>query len=130
MQQGIRALATCVALALVAAVAAPSLAPFVHVAHAAAASRADDAKATKAKKKPAVKTYQFTGVIVAMDKSTLTVEKGKAKPTRQVFSKHETMKVTGDVEKGARVTVYYRKQGNEAIAHRVVVKEATSSSEG
>lgn len=130
MQQGIRALAACAALALVATVTAPALAPFVHAAHAAASSADAESKATKAKKKPAVKTYQFTGVIVAMDKSTLTVEKGKTKPTRKVFSKLEKMKVTGDVEKGARVTVYYRKQGDEAIAHRVVVKEDASSKEG
>lgn len=130
MQQGIRALATCVAIALVATVAAPALAPFAQVAHAATASTAAASKATKAKKKPAVKTYQFTGVIVAMDKSTLTVEKGKAKPTRKVFSKSEKMKVTGDVEKGARVTVYYRTQGDEAIAQRVVVKDESSAKEG
>jgi hypothetical protein len=125
MQQGIRALATCVALALVASVSAPLLAPCVQVAHAAAAS-----SGSAGKKSPAAKSYQFTGVIVAMDKSTLTVEKGKAKPTRQVFSKHETMKVTGDIEKGTRVTVYYRKQGNRAIAHRVVAKDAASSKQG
>jgi len=129
MQQGIRALATCVAMALVATVAAP-LAPFAHVAHAARPSTAAAAAATKAKKKPAVKSYQFTGVIVAMDKSSITVEKGKAKPTRKTFSKSEKMKVTGDVEKGARVTVYYRTQGDEAIAHRVVVKEESSTKEG
>jgi hypothetical protein len=132
MQQGIRALATCVAAALIATVTAPVFAPLVHDAQAAAISApAAEAKASKTgKKKPAVKTYQFTGVILAMDKSTLTVQKGKTKPTKKVFSKLEKMRMTGDVEKGARVTVYYRKQGDEVIAHRVVVKPDKASKEG
>jgi hypothetical protein len=108
-----------------ATVTAPVFAPLAQVAHAAAASQA-----AKSKKKPAVKTYQFTGVVLAVDKSTLTVQKGKTKPTKKVFSKHEKMRVSGDVEKGARVTVYYRKQGDEAIAHRVVVKDTPSAKEG
>lgn len=129
MQQGIRALATCVALALVATVAAPAIVPSAHVAQAAASSTPKAAtKATK--KKARVKTYQFTGVVVAMSKSSFTVEKGKKKPTRRVFSKYEKMRVKGEIEKGARVTVYYRKQGDEAIAHRVVVKETPSEQEG
>ncbi len=128
MQQGIRALATCVAMALVATIAAPAIVPSAHVAHAAASSTPQ--AASKATKKVRVKTYQFTGVIVAMDKSSITVEKGKKKPTRKVFSKYEKMRVKGDLEKGARVTVYYRKQGDEAIAHRVVVKEEPSAKEG
>jgi len=117
MKQGIRALAACTAVALLATIAAPAIAPAMHVAHAAA--KASSARA----KKKAVKTYQYTGVIVAMDKSSLTVQKGKTKPTTKKFSKYEKMKVTGDLEKGARVTVYYRTQGDEAIAHRVVVKD-------
>jgi len=40
------------------------------------------------------------------------------------------MKVTCDFDYGARVTVYYCTQGDEAIAHRVVVKEESSTKEG
>jgi hypothetical protein len=125
MKQGIRALAASVAIALAAGTMAPSFAPLAHAAG--SASTAATSKATTTKKKPTVKTYQFTGVIVAVDKSSLTVQKGKAKPTTKVFSKDEKMRVTGDVEKGARVTVYYRNEGSDAVAHRVVVKEGTGS---
>jgi hypothetical protein len=122
MYQRIRALAACVAIALAAAATAPSLAPIAHAAESSPA--AETSKATT--KKPRVKTYQFTGVIVEMDKSSLTVRKGKKKVTTKVFSKYEKMRVKGEVEKGARVTVYYRKQGEESVAHRVVVKEEAS----
>ena len=123
MQQGIRVLATSLAVALVAAVAAPSFAPLAHAASGSPAA----AESKAATKKPKVKTYQFTGVIVEMDKSSLTVKKGKTKPTTKVFSRSEKMRVTGDIEKGARVTVYYRNEGKEAVATRVVVKEEASN---
>ncbi len=65
---------------------------------------------------------QFTGVVTALDKTTLTVEKRGKKPRTVVFTRHSEMKTTGDVEKNSRVTVYYRDDGGRSIAHRVVVK--------
>jgi hypothetical protein len=66
--------------------------------------------------------HQFTGVVTALDKTTLTVEKRAKKPRTEVFTRHAEMKTTGDVEKNSRVTVYYRDDGGHSIAHRVVVK--------
>lgn len=66
--------------------------------------------------------HQFTGVVTALDKATLTVEKRGKKPRTVVFTRHTEMKTTGDVEKNARVTVYYRDDGGRSVAHRVVVK--------
>ena len=34
------------------------------------------------------------------------------------------MKTTGELEKDARVTVYYRDEGGQPVAHKVVVKAA------
>ncbi len=65
---------------------------------------------------------QFTGYVTAQDKQSLTVEKRGKKPQTRVFSKHAEMKATGDVEKNSRVTVYYRDEGDQVVAHRVVVK--------
>lgn len=66
--------------------------------------------------------HQFTGVVTALDKSTLTVEKRGKKPRTVVFTRHAEMKSTGDVEKDSRVTVYYRDEGGRSVAHKVVVK--------
>ena len=67
---------------------------------------------------------QFSGVLTALDKTTLTVEKsGKAAKTL-VFSRHPEMRTTGDLEKDARVTVWYRDEDGHPVAHRVVVKGA------
>jgi len=70
--------------------------------------------------------HQFTGTVTALDKSTLTVEKRGKNPRSVVFTRHAEMKTDGDVEKNARVTVFYRDEGGKAIAHRVVVKPARS----
>ena len=71
---------------------------------------------------------QFSGYVSAIDKTSITVEKrGKVAETR-VFTKLDEMRTTGDVEKDAHVTVYYREEGGKAIAHRVVVKPARTNS--
>ena len=71
---------------------------------------------------------QFTGYVSAIDKTSITVEKRGKNPEARVFTMHDEMRTTGDVEKDARVTVYYRDEGGKAIAHRVVVKPARSGS--
>jgi tagatose-1,6-bisphosphate aldolase len=65
---------------------------------------------------------QFTGYVTALDKTSLTVQRRGKNPRAMVFTKHEEMKTSGDIEKDARVTVYYRDDGGRSVAHRVVVK--------
>lgn len=114
MRQGSSSIVSCAALAL--GVAVWSLA-------APAASLAATASGSAAKSvKPANGMHQFTGVVTALDKSTLTVEKRGKKPRTVVFTRHSEMKSSGEVEKNARVTVYYRDDGGHSVAHRVVVK--------
>jgi hypothetical protein len=103
-----------------------------------AASRTDSARAAKTPeavarpsgshgaRTPGASLRQFTGWVTASDKSTLTVEKRGKQPRTVVFSKHAELKTTGDVEKDARVTVYYHDDGGQLTAHRVVVKPASS----
>ena len=68
---------------------------------------------------------QFTGVVTALDKTSLTVEKGGKSPRSMVFTQNTEMRtVGGDLEKDSRVTVHYRAQGREFVAVRVVVKPA------
>jgi hypothetical protein len=115
MKQGRKVLTLCAALALVAVTAAalPAL-----------AARKSDASATSTSAKAKQTTRQFTGVVTALDKSSLTVEKGGKKPSTMVFTRHADMRTVGDLEKDARVTVYYRADGRESVAVRVVVKPA------
>jgi len=115
MKQGRKVLALCATLALI-AVAVAAL-----PAHAA---RRSAAAATTASAKAKQTTHQFTGVVTALDKTSLTVEKGGKKPRTMVFSRHAEMRTVGELEKDARVTVYYRGDGREAVAVRVVVKTA------
>lgn len=72
---------------------------------------------------------QFTGVVTALDKTSITVEKGGKKPKTMTFAKHDEMKTTGDLEDAARVTVYYREEGGKSVAHKVVVKKGTASTD-
>ena len=118
MKQGRKVLTLCAALALVAVTAAalPAL-----------AARKSDASATSASVKAKQTTRQFTGVVTALDKTSLTVEKGGKKPSTMVFTRHAEMRMVGDLEKDARVTVYYRAEGRESVAMRVVVKPAKDS---
>jgi hypothetical protein len=92
---------------------------------AAVAPRAACAAAAKSAKasKPRQAMHQFTGIVTAMDKSTLTVEKQGKAPRTVVFDRHAAMRTTGELEKNARVTVYYRDEGGRQVAHKVVVKE-------
>ncbi len=69
---------------------------------------------------------QFTGKVVAIDGSSITVEKGGKTPKEMVFARAASLRSTGDLEKDARVTVYWRDEAGKAVAHRVVVKTATS----
>ena len=121
MKQGRKVLTLCAALALVAVTAAalPAL-----------AARKPEASATSTSAKAKQTTRQFTGVVTALDKSSLTVEKGGKKPSTMVFTRHAEMRTVGDLEKDARVTVYYRADGREAVAVRVVVKPASGEAEG
>ena len=73
---------------------------------------------------------QFTGIVTALDKNTLTVEKRGKKPESRTFSRHAELKTTGDLEENARVTVYYREEGGQSVAHRVVVKTEGGSPSG
>ncbi len=88
------------------------------------------AKSTAASASAKKKSYdfrQFTGVVTQLDRASLTVEKsGKAARTI-VFSRHTEMKTTGDLEKDARVTVYYRDEGGKPVAHKVVVKTTATA---
>ena len=120
MRQGLRALATCVALAIAFGAVAPAISPVTDVAFAAKKSSTSTtkAKATKAK------TRQWTGTIVELEKESLTVTKGKKKPKKMTFSRTEKTRIQGDLEEGSRVTVYYRTSGKKAVAHRIVVKES------
>jgi len=113
MRQGRILWLPCAAMAL-GMVAGSLAAPSVHTAVAASS----ETKSTRA----ANGLHQFTGVVTALDKTTLTVEKRGKKPRTVVFTRHTEMKTTGDIEKNARVTVYYRDDGGRSIAHRVVVK--------
>ena len=69
--------------------------------------------------------HQFTGIVTSLDKATLTVEKRGKNPRTVVFTRHAEMKTTGEIDKNARVTVYYRDEGGRSIAHRVVAKPAS-----
>ena len=73
--------------------------------------------------------HQFTGIVTAMEKSGFTVEKSGKKPRTMVFVKHAEMKSAGEVAKDARVTVYYRDEGGQAVAHRVVARTGTAATQ-
>ena len=115
MKQGRKVFMLCAALTLIAVTVAtlPAL-----------AARKSEASTTSASAKAKQTTRQFTGVLTAVDKTSLTVEKGGNKPSTMVFARHAEMRTVGDLEKDARVTVYYRTEGRETVAVRVVVKPA------
>lgn len=68
---------------------------------------------------------QFTGTVVALDASSITVERAGKTAKQMVFTRNAGMRSTGDVEKDARVTVFWRDEAGKPVAHRVVVKGAT-----
>ncbi|HTO91813.1 MAG TPA: hypothetical protein VMJ70_11840 [Candidatus Sulfotelmatobacter sp.] len=71
--------------------------------------------------------HQFTGVVTALDKQSLTVEKSGKQPMTRTFVRHDDMTTQGELAKDARVTVYYRDEGGKSVAHRVVVKAAAET---
>jgi len=119
MKQGRMFLTLCAALGLIAAAVPPA-----HAARKpAAAATADAPQASK-------NLRQFTGFVTALDKSTFTVERRGKKPKTMVFAKHAEMKSSGELEKDARVTVYYRDESGHLVAHRIVVKSTATAAAG
>jgi hypothetical protein len=116
--------ARSVALVALAAVLAAPLAGLATSAEAAAKRTAASTETPTPKKSASYR--QFTGTVVSLDASSITVEKGGKTPKQMVFARHATMRSTGDVAKDARVTVYWRDEAGKPVAHRVVVKAATS----
>jgi hypothetical protein len=117
MRQGWKILSLCAALAI-----APIALPASHAASGGGKAAASKSSTSSSKSKYAYR--QFTGVVTNLDKNSITVEKGGKNARTVVFTKHDEMKTTGDLEQDARVTVYYREDGDRAVAHRVVVKTA------
>jgi hypothetical protein len=103
-------------------------APAIGIGQAHAASKSAAATTSTAKK---ASTRQFTGWVTALDKSSITVEKrGKVSRT-MTFVRHAQMSTTGELEKDAHVTVYYRDEDGRATARKVVVKPvATAAGDG
>ena len=122
MRQGSKSLAFGVATALWALAMMPLVAP--HAMEAFAAGKSTPAASSS---KPSKAQRQFTGFVTAMDKNTITVEKRGKKPQSRTFSRHPELQTDGDLAKEARVTVYYRDEGGQAIAQRVVVKAAATT---
>jgi hypothetical protein len=100
------------ALAAVLAVATAGTAP-------AATRKAAVASVTKPR---AAALHQFCGVVTALDASSLTVEKRGNGAKTMVFSRHAGMRTTGELQKDARVTVWYRDEDGRSVARKVVVK--------
>jgi hypothetical protein len=69
---------------------------------------------------------QFTGTVVAIDGSSITVEKGGKSPKQMTFARAASMRSADDVAKDVHVTVYWRDEAGKPVAHRIVVKTATS----
>jgi len=112
------------AVALVASL--PGLAGTALAAAKRAPKTAPAAAETPAAPRKSTAYRQFSGTVVSLDASSITVEKGGKTPKQMVFARHAAMRSTGDVAKDARVTVYWRDEAGKAVAHRVVVKTATA----
>jgi hypothetical protein len=112
MKQGrIRVLA-CVLVMLAA------IAPTIAI----AASKSAKTAASTATRRASI--HQFSGWITAMDKTSLTVEKRGKNPRTMTFVRDGETLSSGEIEKDAHVTVYYRDVDGHATAHRVVAKGA------
>jgi hypothetical protein len=107
---------TWIALALAFALAAAAQAP----ASPALAAKTSQTAATAGAKKKAL--HQFTGVVTAVDKTSITVEKGGKNAKTMVFTRDAEMRTDGDLARDARVTVYYRDEDGKPVARKVVVK--------
>ena len=119
MRQGSKSLALGIATVLVLLAAMPP----VH----GTAGAAGTSKQASATQKSSKAQRQFTGYLTAMDKNTITVEKRGKKPQSRTFSRHAELQTDGDLAKEARVTVYYRDEGGQAVAQRVIVKAAPAT---
>lgn len=124
MRQGRKSRALAVIAALCVLAALPLVAPRASAAGAAGKSTA---ATSTTKGNP---QRQFTGYVTAMDKTTITVEKRGKKPQSRTFTRHAEIQTQGDLARDARVTVYYRDQDGQAIAHRVVVKSPGGAAKG
>jgi len=114
VKQGWKFLATCAALAMIVGVAPIAIA-------ASPAKTSDESSAVD--KSVSKRLRQFTGFVTSIDKETFSVEKRTKKTTRsKSFEKDADMRVEGELVEGAKVTVYYRSDGETEVAHRVVVK--------
>lgn len=122
MRQGRQVLVRATVLGIIALAALP-LAPRIERADAGSETSPSTSEA-----RARTGQRQFTGIVTALDKSTITVEKPGKKPRSRVFSRDAEMTVEGVLAKAARVTVYYRERDGRAIAHRVVVRPANKSS--
>ena len=126
MRQETRIARACALVALLAVT-------FAFPAHAASRSRvathpaAAEAAASKSASKSKDALRQFSGVVTALDKTSITVEKGGKKPKTMVFTRHAEMNTQGDLEREAKVTVYYRDEDGKPVARKVVVKDADGS---
>ena len=116
MRQGRKVVSLALALAVLATAIAPLTAPRLSYAAGKSAAASGAAKSRNTLR-------QFTGFVTAVDKTTLTVEKRGKKPQSKVFARPAELRTTGDLEKDAHVTVYYRDEGGRSVAHRVVVKQ-------
>lgn len=121
MRQGSKSLAAGVATALWALAMMPLVAPQAMQAGAAGKSAATSTTKSSGAQR------QFTGFVTALDKSTITVEKRGKKPQSRTFARHAELQTDGDLAKEARVTVYYRDEGGQSIAQRVIVKTAATT---
>src|SRR5262245_43829777 len=119
MRQGIKSLALGIATVLVLLAAMP-----LTYGTAGAAGTSKQAAATT---KSSNAQRQFTGYLTAIDKNTITVEKRGKKPQSRTFSRHAELQTDGDLAKEARVTVYYRDEGGQSVAQRVIVKAAPAA---
>jgi hypothetical protein len=110
-------------IALAALLAVP-LAGLATRAEAASKRSAKSASTETPAPKKSASYRQFTGTVVALDASSITVEKGGKTPKQMVFARHAAMRSTGDVGKDARVTVYWRDEaGRRSRTHRAVGDE-------
>ena len=124
MKQGRNWIPACALIACVAGAAWMGVVAEASVAQAAAKA----ATKSEAAKSKGTGSRQFSGWVTALDKTSLTVEKRGKLAKTVVFSRHAEMKTSGDLEKDARVTVYYRDEDGQPTAHRVVVKPAKGGS--
>jgi len=119
MRQGSKSLALGIATVLVLLAAMP-------LTHGTAGAAGTSKQATATTKSSSAQR-QFTGYLTAMDKNTITVEKRGKKPQSRTFSRHAELQTDGDLAKEARVTVYYRDEGGQSVAQRVIVKAAPAA---